>query len=63
MDGDTVSVHQCPKCELRFTWQTELDAHCRDEHPDFHHDYPTPAHMARHAQPPGLDAAPGRPAT
>jgi hypothetical protein len=43
-----VTVHQCPKCELRFTWQTELDVHCRDEHPDFHHDYPTRAHLLKH---------------
>lgn len=35
-----MSVHQCPKCELRFVWPTELDEHCRTEHPDFHHDYP-----------------------
>ena len=33
-------THQCPKCELRFTWQTELDDHCRTDHPGFHHDYP-----------------------
>jgi hypothetical protein len=33
-------THQCPKCELRFTWQTELDDHCRTDHPAFHHDYP-----------------------
>lgn len=41
-----MSVHQCPKCELRFTWRTELDEHCRDEHPQFHHDYPV--HGVRH---------------
>jgi hypothetical protein len=35
-----MSVHQCPKCELRFTWQTELEDHCRTDHPQFHHDYP-----------------------
>ena len=35
-----MTIHQCPKCELRFTWQTELDYHIRNEHPDFHHDYP-----------------------
>ncbi len=23
-----MTVHQCPKCELRFTWKTELDDHC-----------------------------------
>ena len=39
-------MHQCPKCELRFSWQTELDDHCRTDHPEFHHDYP-----ARHAEP------------
>jgi hypothetical protein len=43
-----MSVHQCPKCELRFTWRTELDDHCREEHPEFHHDYPVghPLHPA-----------------
>ena len=35
-----MTVHQCPKCVLRFTWPTELDDHCRTDHPDFHHDYP-----------------------
>ena len=35
-----MSVHQCPKCELRFTWKTELDDHCAHDHPAFHHDYP-----------------------
>jgi hypothetical protein len=35
-----MTVHQCPKCELRFTWPTELDDHCRTDHPEFHHDYP-----------------------
>jgi len=35
-----MTIHQCPKCELRFTWPTELDDHCRNDHPAFHHDYP-----------------------
>jgi hypothetical protein len=35
-----MTVHQCPKCELRFDRVTELDNHCREEHPQFHHDYP-----------------------
>jgi hypothetical protein len=35
-----MTMHQCPKCELRFTWQTEVDDHCRTDHPGFHHDYP-----------------------
>jgi hypothetical protein len=37
-------THQCPKCELRFTWPTELDDHCRTDHPEFHHDYPASVH-------------------
>jgi hypothetical protein len=35
-----MTAHQCPKCELRFTYATVLDHHCRTDHPDFHHDYP-----------------------
>jgi hypothetical protein len=35
-----MTIHQCPKCELRFTYQTELDYHCRNDHPQFHHEYP-----------------------
>lgn len=35
-----MTVHQCPKCELRFAYLTELDDHCRHDHPRFHHDYP-----------------------
>lgn len=35
-----MSVHQCPKCELRFERKTELDDHCAAEHPDFRHEYP-----------------------
>lgn len=35
-----MSVHQCPKCELRFTLRPELEYHCREEHPEFQHDYP-----------------------
>jgi hypothetical protein len=39
-ESEARMTHQCPKCELRFTWQTELDDHCRTDHPAFHHDYP-----------------------
>lgn len=35
-----MTIHQCPKCELRFERQTELDDHCRKDHPGFHHEYP-----------------------
>lgn len=38
-----MTTHQCPKCELRFTWPTELDDHCRNDHPEFHHEYPAVA--------------------
>ena len=37
-----MSVHQCPKCELRFALRTELEYHCREEHPGFRHDYAGP---------------------
>ncbi|MCW2526024.1 MAG: hypothetical protein JWM76_884 [Pseudonocardiales bacterium] len=47
-----MSVHQCPKCELRFTWQTELDAHCNEDHPDFHHEYKTHSWELKHPQTP-----------
>jgi hypothetical protein len=39
-------THQCPKCELRFTWVTELDDHCRNDHPTFQHTYPASVHNA-----------------
>jgi hypothetical protein len=48
--GVRMTIHQCPKCELRFTWQTELDDHCRAEHPEFHHDYPV--HGVHHVDEP-----------
>jgi hypothetical protein len=35
-----MTIHQCPKCELRFTWKTELDDHCVNDHPQFKHEYP-----------------------
>ena len=37
-----MTVHQCPKCELRFEWKTELDDHCWHDHPEFRHEYPVP---------------------
>lgn len=48
-----MTVHQCPKCELRFSWKTELDDHCREEHPKFRHDYPVghPLHPETPVQP------------
>ena len=38
-----MSIHQCTKCDLRFTWRTELDDHCWHDHPDFRHEYPATA--------------------
>lgn len=35
-----MSIHQCTKCDLRFTWRTELDDHCWHDHPEFRHEYP-----------------------
>jgi hypothetical protein len=49
-----MTVHQCPKCELRFDRNTELDDHCRQEHPQFHHDYPV--HGRHHNDAPAADA-------
>lgn len=46
-----MTVHQCPKCELRFSWITELEDHCRQDHPQFRHEYPVrkpaPAHQSQ----------------
>jgi hypothetical protein len=39
-----MTIHQCPKCELRFTWETELDDHCVNDHPQFKHEYPVRKH-------------------
>ena len=43
-----MSVHQCPKCELRFERKTELEDHCAADHPQFRHEYPAepPAALA-----------------
>lgn len=35
-----MTIHQCPKCELKFAIKTVLDWHLRNDHPQFHHDYP-----------------------
>lgn len=50
-----MTVHQCPKCELRFAWKTELDDHIWHDHPDFRHEYP--AWSTHHAQ--GSEGAAG----
>jgi len=43
-----MTFHQCPKCELRFDWITELNDHCWHDHPEFRHEYPV-AKPASHA--------------
>jgi hypothetical protein len=45
-----MTVHHCPKCELRFERKAELDDHCRTDHPEFRHEYP--------ASPPPVAAVP-----
>ena len=42
-----MSVHQCPKCDLRFEWRTELDDHCSNDHPEFRHEYPATVPASR----------------
>ena len=47
-----MTVHQCPKCELRYSWKTELDDHIWHDHPDFRHEYPVwSAHHPPTAEP------------
>ena len=31
-----MDVLQCPECELRFRFESELDDHLANEHPNFH---------------------------
>jgi hypothetical protein len=45
-----MSVHQCPKCELRFGLKTELDDHCWHDHPEFRHEYPVTRPAPRAAE-------------
>jgi hypothetical protein len=56
-----MTIHQCPKCELRFTWKTELEDHCQQDHPQFKHEYPV-RKAASTSQPgqPGAAQAPPR---
>ena len=52
-----MTIHQCPKCELRFTWKTELDDHCREDHPQFKHEYPARKAEPAQRDPRATDAA------
>lgn len=47
-----MTIHQCPKCELRFDWKTELDDHCRQDHPEFRHEYPAAVIESEPVEPP-----------
>jgi hypothetical protein len=47
-----MTVHQCPKCELRFNWITELNDHCWHDHPEFRHEYPVAKPASRSAEQP-----------
>ncbi len=51
-----MTIHQCPKCELRFTWKTELDDHCANDHPQFKHEYPVRKPAATQQRSPGESA-------
>ena len=31
-----MAVLQCPECPLRFAYGSELEAHLREDHPEFH---------------------------
>jgi hypothetical protein len=56
-----MTIHQCPKCELRFEWTTELDDHCWHDHPEFRHEYPAQAIAEPVAEPPPLHAPEAEP--
>jgi hypothetical protein len=45
-----MTVHHCPKCELRFALKTELDDHCWHDHPEFRHEYPATKPAAQPAE-------------
>ena len=54
-----MDVFQCPECELKFRFSAELEAHLRDEHPNFHIEPKTvedslieARHRHRHREPP-----------
>jgi hypothetical protein len=57
-----MTIHHCPKCELRFEHKTELDDHIWHDHPEFRHEYPvwsahhpTPGDHAEDHPVPGWD--------
>ena len=57
-----MTVHQCPKCELRFSYKTEVDDHCWHDHPEFRHTYPA-AHRPPEPLPPAAPPPARAPST
>ena len=55
-----MTVHHCPKCELRFNWKTEVDDHCWHDHPEFRHEYPAQESVLVNESAPRRAAAPPR---
>jgi hypothetical protein len=53
-----LTIHQCPKCELRFGHRTELDDHCWHDHPEFRHDYPAVVVVPPEAEPVPAQSSP-----
>ncbi|MDQ3986666.1 MAG: hypothetical protein M3280_09240 [Actinomycetota bacterium] len=45
-----MAVFQCPVCELKFTFATELEEHIASSHPDFRADYESPEDEFRAAR-------------
>ncbi len=46
-----MSVHQCPMCELRFAFATELEDHLAQEHPDrIRSGFPSTPHVPGHLE-------------
>jgi hypothetical protein len=58
-----MTIHQCPKCELKFALHTVLDDHLRNDHPEFHHEYPVRGvrHFGDETAPPAPPAPPAEP--
>jgi hypothetical protein len=61
----SMTIHQCPKCELKFAIKTVLDWHLRNDHPNFHHDYPVRGehHWDVESEPQKAPSANGSPAS
>lgn len=43
----SMETFQCPECELKFRFATELETHLRDDHPEFHVQATTPEEQLR----------------